>query len=182
MLRETGVRIGEALGLRHEDLDTRRRVVAVVGRENVNRARAKTWSREIPAGAELFRLYSDYLHEEYGLLDCDYVFVNLWGPPVGAPMSYASVDRMVRRLRTRTGIGFSPHLFRHILRHPADQQRSPAGDRPAAARSRLSRHDLPLRQAVGHHHPRAMGTSPEGHHHRPDRGRRLRPARGRGLG
>ncbi|MGH3584853.1 MAG: site-specific integrase [Pseudonocardia sp.] len=113
MLRDTGVRIGEALGLRHEDLDTRRRVVAVVARENVNRARAKTWSREIPACADLFRLYSDYLHEEYGLLDSDYVFVNLWRPPVGAPMSYASVDRMVRRLRTRTGTAFSPHLFRH---------------------------------------------------------------------
>jgi hypothetical protein len=112
-LKGTGLRIGEALGLRHEDLDARRRLVAVRPRENVNRARAKTWSREIPADPDLFRLYSDYLHEEYGLLDCDYVFVNLWGSPVGAPMTYASVDRLVRRLRTRTGITFSPHLFRH---------------------------------------------------------------------
>ncbi|MGH3971451.1 MAG: site-specific integrase, partial [Mycobacterium sp.] len=113
LLRGTGLRIGEALGLRHEDLDARRRMVAIRPRSNVNRARAKTWSREVPADAELFRLYSDYLHEEYGTLDCDYVFVNLWGAPVGAPMSYASVDRLVRRLRTRTGIMFSPHLFRH---------------------------------------------------------------------
>lgn len=113
LLRASGLRIGEALGLRHEDLDARRRLVAVRSRENVNRARAKTWSREVPADAELFRLYSDYLHDEYGLLDGDYVFVNLWGAPVGAPMSYASVDRLVRRLRERTGIGFSPHLFRH---------------------------------------------------------------------
>ncbi|WP_433685688.1 site-specific integrase [Nocardia sp. CA-119907] len=113
LLRSTGLRIGEALGLRHEDIDARRRLIAVRPRVNVNRARAKTWSREVPAEAALFRLYSDYLHEEYGLLDCDYVFVNLWGAPVGAPMSYASVDRLVRRLRTRTGIMFSPHLFRH---------------------------------------------------------------------
>ncbi|MBO0807538.1 MAG: site-specific integrase [Actinobacteria bacterium] len=113
LLRCTGLRIGEALGLRHEDLDARRRLVAVRPRANVNRARAKTWSREVPAGADLFRLYSDYLHEEYGSLDCDYVFVNLWGAPVGAPMSYASVDRLVRRLRQHTGIAFSPHLFRH---------------------------------------------------------------------
>jgi len=28
-------------------------------------------------------------------------------------MTYASVDRLVRRLRSRTGIMFSPHLFRH---------------------------------------------------------------------
>ena len=79
----------------------------------MNGARAKTWSREVPADAELFRLYSDYLHEEYGPLDCDYVFVNLWGEPVGQPMSYASVDRLVRRLRHRTGISFSVHMFRH---------------------------------------------------------------------
>lgn len=113
LLKSTGLRIGEALGLRHEDLDARRRLVTVQARKNVNRARAKTRSRQVPADAELFRLYSDYLHEEYGLLDCDYVFVNLWGSPVGAPMSYASVDRLVRRLRQRTGIAFSPHLFRH---------------------------------------------------------------------
>ncbi|MGH3603073.1 MAG: tyrosine-type recombinase/integrase, partial [Pseudonocardiaceae bacterium] len=108
-----GLRIGEALGLRHEDLDARRRLVAVRPRVNVNRARAKTWSREVPADTDLFRLYSDYLHEEYGPLDCDYVFVNLWGAPVGAPMSYAGVDRLVHRLRGRTGVSFSPHLFRH---------------------------------------------------------------------
>jgi integrase/recombinase XerD len=113
LLRGTGLRIGEALGLRHEDLDTRRRLVTVQARENVNRARAKTWSRQVPADADLFRLYSDYLHEEYGLLDCDYVFVNLWGAPVGEPMSYASVDRLVRQLRHRTGVAFTPHLFRH---------------------------------------------------------------------
>lgn len=86
LLRSTGLRIGEALGLRHEDVDAGRRLVAVRPRSNVNKARAKTWSREVPADVELFRLYSDYLHEEYGALDCDYVFVNLWGEPVGEPM------------------------------------------------------------------------------------------------
>jgi hypothetical protein len=49
----------------------------------VNRARAKTWSREVPANADLFRLYSDYLHEEYRLLNCDYVFVNPGVLPLG---------------------------------------------------------------------------------------------------
>ena len=28
-------------------------------------------------------------------------------------MTYASVDRLVRRLRAGTGIEFTPHLFRH---------------------------------------------------------------------
>jgi site-specific recombinase XerD len=113
LLRGTGLRIGEALGLRHEDLDAMRRVVIVKQRANVNRARAKTHSREVPVDPALIRLYSDYLHEEYGPLDCDYVFVNLWAAPVGRPMSYPSVDRLVRRLRRRTGIEFTPHQFRH---------------------------------------------------------------------
>jgi integrase/recombinase XerD len=113
VLRGCGLRVGEALGLRHEDIDARRAAVMVRRRANVNRARAKTWEREVPADAGLIRLYSDYLHEEYGPLDCDYVFVNLWGRPLGEPMSYASVDRLVRRLRTRTRIDFTPHQFRH---------------------------------------------------------------------
>lgn len=113
LLRGTGLRIGEALGLRHEDIDALRRVIVVRQRENVNRARAKTHSREVPVDPALIRLYSDYLHEEYGALDCDYVFVNLWAAPVGQPMSYPSVDRLVQRLRRRTGIEFTPHQFRH---------------------------------------------------------------------
>lgn len=113
LLRGTGLRVGEALGLRHEDIDALRRVVIVRQRLNVNRARAKTFSREVPADPGLVRLFSDYLHEEYGPLDCDYVFVNLWAEPVGRPMSYPSVDRLVQRLRRRTGIEFTPHQFRH---------------------------------------------------------------------
>jgi integrase/recombinase XerD len=113
VLRGCGLRIGEALGLRHEDVDARRGVIMVQQRANVNHARAKTLEREVPADAGLIRLYSEYLHEEYGPLDCDYVFVNLWGQPLGRPMSYGSVDRLVRRLRVRTGIEFTPHQFRH---------------------------------------------------------------------
>ena len=53
------------------------------------------------------------MHEEYGELDSDYVFVNLWGGRVGQPMSYATVDDLVRRTRARVGFHFTPHMFRH---------------------------------------------------------------------
>jgi hypothetical protein len=46
VLRGCGLRVGEALGLRHEDIDARRGVITVRQRANVNRARAKTWERE----------------------------------------------------------------------------------------------------------------------------------------
>jgi len=59
------------------------------------------------------RLYADYLHGEYGELDSDYVFVNLWGEPRGHPLTYAAVYDLVKRLRRRTGIEFDPHWCRH---------------------------------------------------------------------
>ena len=59
------------------------------------------------------RLYADYLNREYGALDSDYVFVNLWSAPLGRPWSYSAVYDLVERLRTRTGIEFGPHLYRH---------------------------------------------------------------------
>jgi integrase/recombinase XerD len=115
LLAETGMRIGQALGLRHSDLVSRRCEVTIVPRnDNANGARAKTATvTTLPVSVPLVRLYSEYMHTEYGALDCDYVFVNLWHPPVGQPLRYDAVGKLVSRLATRTGIGFSPHLLRH---------------------------------------------------------------------
>jgi integrase/recombinase XerD len=114
LLLDCGVRIGEALGTRHEDMVIAERQVAVMPRDNDNRARAKAGrSRIIPASAGLFRLYADYLADEYGALDSDYVFVNLWAGQHGRPLAYPAVYDLVARLRKATGISFSPHLFRH---------------------------------------------------------------------
>jgi integrase/recombinase XerD len=114
LLLDCGVRIGEALGLRHEDIGIAEQAVTVTPRSNDNRARAKAGiSRTIPASAELMRLYADYLTREYGSLDSDYVFVNLWSRPYGRPWTYAAVYDLVLRLRERTGIDFEPHQYRH---------------------------------------------------------------------
>ena len=56
---------------------------------------------------------ADYLHAEYGDLDSDYVFVNLWGRPFGRPWTHAAVYDLVRRLRRRTGLEFDPYWLRH---------------------------------------------------------------------
>jgi integrase/recombinase XerD len=114
LLLDCGVRIGEALGLRHEDLEIAERTVTVRPRLNDNRARVKAGiSRTIPCSAELMRLYADYLTREYGSLDSDYVFVNLWAQPHGWPLTYAAVYDLVLRLRRRTGIDLEPHQYRH---------------------------------------------------------------------
>ncbi|RYF61506.1 MAG: integrase [Comamonadaceae bacterium] len=114
LMLDTGVRIGEALGLRHKDLAIAERTVTVTPRDNDNRARAKAGiPRTIPTSPELMRLYADYLNREYGALDSDYVFVNLWAAPLGQPWAYPAVYDLVLRLRGRTGIDFEPHHYRH---------------------------------------------------------------------
>lgn len=114
VLYDTGMRVGEALGLRHEDLAAAEREVSITARVNDNGARVKSGrSRTVPVGADLLRLYADYLHAEYGDTDSDYVFVNLWGHPRGHALSYPAVYDLVVRLRKRTGIDFDPHWFRH---------------------------------------------------------------------
>ncbi len=114
VLYDTGMRIGEVLGLRHEDWAAAERQVAVVPRVNDNGARSKSAEvRVVPVSSELIRLYADYLHSEYDDCDSDYVFVNLWGRPWGHPLTYAAVYDLVRRLRRRTGLDFDPHWYRH---------------------------------------------------------------------
>ena len=113
LLNETGLRIGEALGLRHEDVTTADGTIEVKQRENANRARAKTRERSVPFGAGWLRRHADYLHYEYGDLDSDYVFVGLWSHPRGRALSYAAVSDLFTRLSRRTGITATPHMFRH---------------------------------------------------------------------
>jgi site-specific recombinase XerD len=116
LMWDSGVRIGEALGLRHEDIAAAEREITVVPRVNDNGARSKSrQQRTIPVSAGLIRLYGDYLHLEYGDLDSDYVFVNLFAEPRGQALSYPAVYDLVVRLRKRTGIDFDPHWFRHSM-------------------------------------------------------------------
>jgi integrase/recombinase XerD len=115
LLHETGMRIGEALGLRHEDIRSRGvNQIDVVHRDNnENRARAKTGDRVIHVSKELMRMYSTYLVNEYPKADSDYVFVNCWKEPLGEPMSKSNVDNLFTRLANKTGVKAHPHLLRH---------------------------------------------------------------------
>jgi integrase/recombinase XerD len=110
------LRISEALGLRHADLDPAAGAVHVVAREdNPNHARVKGMKdRAVPVRDYLFNRYADYLDAEYGDLDSDFVFVNLWRGQRGAAMTYSAVEDLGDRLRRATGIGDSTW---HALRH-----------------------------------------------------------------
>ena len=119
LLFETGMRIGQALGLRHSDINIEDGKIYIIPRDdNVNNARAKTrYSYELPVELPLLQLYTDYLTEDLNALEADflpdYVFVNLWEGEIGCPMTYASVMSLFRRLHKKTGIQVTPHMFRH---------------------------------------------------------------------
>ena len=117
LLASTGMRIGQALGLRHEDVVAWERRIVIRAREDSSRRARSKGDAEggVPVPPELMRLWSDYMHEEYRDLDCDFVFVNLWGGRVGRPLSYSNVDRIVERTQQRVGFHFSAHLLRHYV-------------------------------------------------------------------
>ena len=117
LLASTGMRVGQALGLRHEDVVSWERRIEIVPREDdLSRARSKGGARgSVPVPGELIRLWSDYMHEEYGALESDFVFVNLWGGERGRPLSYAAVNELVMRTRGQVGFHFTAHMLRHTF-------------------------------------------------------------------
>jgi integrase len=128
LLAETGMRLGEALGLRINDFVMGRGgtpYVEVVPREdNPNGARVKMMRpRQIYVGADLERLFADYLTRLAGraaelgqpLTGESPLLVNLRQPPLLAALREGTVRDKVAALRRR-GIGppgWTPHWLRH---------------------------------------------------------------------
>ena len=128
LLAATGMRIGEGLGLRREDIhflpDSSSLGCKVAGphvhvrrRVNSNGAYAKSvHSRWIPVEAETVELYADYQYERDAVSEaagCDMVFVNLLRAPLGEAMKYPSTYELFKRLAKRAGFRARPHMLRH---------------------------------------------------------------------
>lgn len=112
-----GLRISQALGLRHEDLDIARRRVRVIRRpDNANGALSKQrsdFSVDLPG--RFFTHYGLSLTDEQLVLDIDsdYVFVNLSQRHRGAPMRYSNAVQVVEAIGRRAGVELTPHTLRH---------------------------------------------------------------------
>jgi len=125
----TGCRIGEALGLRREDMhllpNSQDLGCAIKGPhvhirrrpDNANKALAKARKpRSIPVTDNLIRFYSDYRYDRDQIdeaADCDLVFVNCYRPPLGRPMTYDNAKEMFERLARVAGFTARPHMLRH---------------------------------------------------------------------
>ncbi len=115
-LYDLGLRVGQALGLRHGDLDPMRRRVQICRRENnENGALSKQRAQfTVDAPKRFFDLYAAYLLGEIADVDSDYVFVNLSRAPVGEPLSYSNAYQLVERIGAAAGIeDLHPHMLRH---------------------------------------------------------------------
>ncbi len=128
LLEETGLRLGEALGLRHRDWKTGTGTTAqveVVHREDhPHGLRAKSGHRRVFVGSVLDRLYGDWVWAlceagaDVELDDWDdaYIFCNLHRGRRFAPLRAESVYKhLAARKQHVPGLppGMTPHWYRH---------------------------------------------------------------------
>jgi len=132
LLARAGLRRGEAVGLRRSDvhllLDSRvlgcrvpRAHLHVVRRDNVNGAWAKSRrQRVVPLDFLVVQAFDGYEFERLTVpraSESDFVLVNLFRGPVGAPVTPDAINDLVAALRRRAGLGrsVSPHQLRHAF-------------------------------------------------------------------
>jgi integrase/recombinase XerD len=129
LMVETGLRVGETLGLHREDLhflpDSRALGCAVVGahlhvrrRVNDNNALAKShYPRSVPVGSAVVDTYRDYQYERDRLVPrsrSGFVFVNLYAATDrDSAMKYQNTRNCLQRVAKRAGVEARLHMLRH---------------------------------------------------------------------
>ena len=114
MMAETGLRLGEILGIHYtEDIDFERRTVRVRYREsNTNLARAKNAEyRMALLSNTTFEFLVKYISDNRkSLMNSEYLFTKLTGKNKGEPLDADSVYSMLKRLSKKTDINSHPHM------------------------------------------------------------------------
>ncbi|MCX5395224.1 tyrosine-type recombinase/integrase [Streptomyces sp. NBC_00094] len=133
LMARSGLRRGELVGLRREDMhflldssslgcQVSRAHLHVVRRElNPNGAWAKSRrERVVPVDGLLVRAHDHYAMERLACraaAACDFVLVNLFRAPLGAPMPPRAVNELLTALSERAGLArrVRPHQLRHAF-------------------------------------------------------------------
>jgi integrase/recombinase XerD len=132
LLSRAGLRRGEAAGLRRSDLHllpgnqvlgcaTEGAHLHVIRRENVNGAWAKSRHvRAVPLDFLVVQAADQYQverHECPAARDSDFLLVNLFRPPLGAPVTPGAVGELLEALSARAGLAraVTPHRCRHAF-------------------------------------------------------------------
>jgi len=115
MLYETGMRIGQLLGLRHADIQSWDNEIQLIPRfNNENESRSKSNRANIlPVSPSLIKLYTNYVLSELEDIESEYVFVCLKGQKRGRPLHYTAIQDLFKRLSNAIGCKITPHMMRH---------------------------------------------------------------------
>lgn len=112
ILFETGLRIGQTLALRHEDVICWNNEIHVKYRtNNLNQVRNKSYkSNTLHVSSHLMSLYSDYVSSLDQKKLSEYVFINLLDY---SPLHYSAVKKIFVNLSQKCGFYVRPHMLRH---------------------------------------------------------------------
>ena len=118
LLIETGMRIGQAIGIKHEDIESWNKQILIKYRENnPNQALSKSRiTQYIHISEHWLNLYTDYLMSDVDGVDSDFVFSNLYNfnnLDRAAPTTYATVKALFKRISKKIGVNVTPHMMRH---------------------------------------------------------------------
>ncbi|MGG1166268.1 tyrosine-type recombinase/integrase [Bacillus mycoides] len=105
---ETGMRIGEILGLRLEDFDSHNNWLSIIKRDNVhNHARAKTKEREVPIYetlSEQIQIYKENERRKSDIYYSEYLFLNHKGKYKGQPLKARNFLQVLKNAAEKAGM------------------------------------------------------------------------------
>src|SRR6266852_814234 len=119
LLYESAIRVGEALALWVQDVDVAENRLHICDRGPLeNGAEIKTVHspRTLDVSADLIDEIVAYVGKAHTAeVETNHLFIKRQGTRVGQALTYADVDSLFRRLRSRTGLAVTPHILRHTM-------------------------------------------------------------------
>jgi integrase/recombinase XerD len=119
LLYESAIRLGEALALWVQDVDVAENKLHICDRGPLeNGAEIKTIHspRALDVSADLIDEIVAYVGIAHTAeVETNHLFIKRQGTRTGQALTYADVDSLFRRLRSRTGIAVTPHILRHTM-------------------------------------------------------------------
>ena len=119
LLYESAVRVGEALALWVQDVDVAENKLPICDRGPLeNGAEIKTIHspRDLDVSADLIDEIVAYVGIAHTAeVETNHLFIKCQGTRTGQALTYADVDSLFRRLRSRTNIAVTPHILRHTM-------------------------------------------------------------------